>query len=45
MSKNLVETIKQEQNYKILIRNLRKQQEGKDNEKANDKKTDSHQSK
>ena len=45
MSKNLVETIKQEQNYKILIRNLRKQQEEKDNEKANDKKTDSHQSK
>lgn len=43
MSKNLVETIKQEQNYKILIRNLRKQQEEKDNEKANDKKTDSHQ--
>ena len=32
MSKNLVETIKQEQNYKILIRNLRKQQEEKDNE-------------
>ena len=45
MSKNLVETIKQEQNYKILIRNLRKQQEEKDNEKDNDKKTDSHQSK
>ena len=45
MSKNLVETIKQEQNYKILIRNLRKQQEEKDNEKANDKKTDRHQSK
>ena len=45
MSKNLVETIKQEQNYKILIRNLRKQQEEKDNEKANDKKTDSNQSK
>ena len=45
MSKNLVETIKQEQNYKILIRNLRKQQEEKNNEKANDKKADSNQSK
>lgn len=29
MSKNSVETIKQEQKYKILIRNLRKQQEEK----------------
>ena len=38
MSKNSVEN-------KILIRNLRKQQEEKDNEKANDKKTDSNQSK
>ena len=45
MSKNSVEAVKQEQAYKILIRNLRKQQEEKDNEKANDKKTDSHQSK
>ena len=45
MSKNSVEKVKQEQKYKILIINLRKQQEEKDNEKANDKKTDSHQSK
>lgn len=41
MSKSIVETIKQEQKYKILIRNLRKQQED-NNEKANDKKTDSN---
>ena len=45
MSKNLVEAVKQEQAYKILIRNLRKQQEEKCNEKTNDKKTDSNQSK
>ena len=42
MSKNSVETIKHEQKYKILIRNLRKQQEEKDNEKASNKKTDSN---
>ena len=45
MSKNSVEKVKQEQKYKILIRNLRKQQDKKDNEKTNDKKTDSNQSK
>lgn len=45
MSKNSVETIKQEQKYKILIRNLRKQQEEKNNEETNDKKADSNQSK
>lgn len=45
MSKNIVETIKQEQKYKMLIRNLRKQQEDKNSEKTNDKKTDSNQSK
>ena len=39
MSKNSVEKVKQEQKYKILIRNLRKQQEEKDNEKASNKKT------
>ena len=44
MSKNSVETIMQEQKYKILIRNLRKQQEEKNNEKTNDKKADSNQS-
>ena len=42
---NSVGKVKQEQKYKILIRNLRKQQEKKDNEKTNDKKTDSNQSK
>lgn len=45
MSKNTVETIKLEQKYKMLIRNLRKQQEDKNNEKANNKKADSNQSK
>lgn len=44
MSKNIVETIKQEQKYKMLIRNLRKQQEDKNNEKTNNKKADSNQS-
>lgn len=44
MSKNSVDSVKQEQKYKILIRNLRKQQEEKNNETANDKKTDSNQS-
>ena len=42
MSKNSVEKVKQEQKYKILIRNLRQQQEEKDNEKASNKKTDSN---
>ena len=32
MNKNSVEKVKKEQQYKILIRNLRKQQEEKDNE-------------
>lgn len=45
MSKNSIETVNQEQKYKILIRNLRKQQEENNNEKTNDKKTDSNQSK
>lgn len=45
MNKNSVEKVKQEQQYKILIRNLRKQKEEKENEKTNDKKTDSNQSK
>ena len=45
MNKNSVEKVKQEQQYKILIRNLRKQKEKKENEKTNDKKTDSNQSK
>ena len=42
MSKNSVEKLKKEKKYKILIRNLRKQQEEKDNEKASNKKTDSN---
>lgn len=42
MNKNIVETIKPEQKYKMLIRNLRKQQEDKNNEKANNKKADSN---
>ena len=45
MNKKSVETFNQKQKYKILIRNLRKQQEEKYNEKTNDKKTDSNQSK
>lgn len=45
MSKSLNETFTKEQRYKMLIRNLRKQQEEKDNEKANNKKVDCNQSK
>ena len=45
MNTNLVEKVKQEQEYKILIRNLRKIKEEKGDEKTNDKKTDSNQSK
>lgn len=45
MSTSSVEKFKQEQQYKILIRNLRKQQEEKCSEKTNDKKTDSNQPK
>lgn len=44
MNKNSIIKIKQKQRYRILIRNLRKQQEEKDNEKINEKKTDSNQS-
>lgn len=44
MSENIVETIKKKQNYKMLIRNLRKQQEGKNKEKANNTKADSNKS-
>lgn len=44
MSKNLVKISKNEQNYKILIRSLRKQLEEKNNGKTNIKKTDSDQS-
>lgn len=45
MNKNIVETIKSEQNYKMLIRTLRKQQEGKNSETVDTKKTDINQSK
>ena len=44
MNINLAEEVKKEQQYKILIRNLRKQQEKECNEKTNDKKTNSNQS-
>ena len=45
MNGSTIETIKQEQRYRMLIRNLRKQWEEKEDEKINDKKTDSNQSK
>lgn len=45
MNKNSIEIIKREQEYRLLIRNLRKQREEKDNEKVNDKKTDCNKSK
>lgn len=45
MNGSTIETIKQEQRYRMLIRNLRKQREEKEDEKTNDKKTDSNQSK
>ncbi len=45
MNKNSVEIVKLEQQYKLLIRNLRKRQEKNNNEKANNKQTDSNQSK
>mgnify|MGYP004687111357 CR=1 FL=1 len=45
MNGSTIETIKQEQRYRMLIRNLRKQWEEKEDEKTNDKKTDSNQSK
>ena len=45
MNKNIVEITKSKQNYKMLIRALRKQQEGKNSEKVDTKKTDTNQSK
>lgn len=45
MSRNLVEEIKQEQKYKILIRYLRQLQEKEKHEETNDKKVNSNQSK
>lgn len=45
MSKNSIEIIRREQEYRLLIRNLRKHQEEKNNETANNKKTDSDQPK
>lgn len=45
MSKNIVEAVSQVQKYKMLIRNLRKQQENENSEKTNNKKTDNNQSK
>lgn len=45
MNINLIKIVNKEQEYRLLIRNLRKQQEEKRNEKANDKKANNHQSK
>ena len=45
MNGSTIETIKQEQRYRMLIRNLLKQWEEKEDEKTIDKKTDSNQSK
>lgn len=45
MKKNLSEQINLEQRYRMLIRNLRKQEEKNNNEKANDKKANRNQSK
>lgn len=42
MNENSIEKLKQEQRYKILIRNLRKRQEGKNNEKTDTEKVDSN---
>ena len=44
MNKNSIIKINQKQRYRILIINLRKQQEEKYNEKIKDKNTDSNQS-
>lgn len=44
MNKNSGEKIRQQQQYRILIRNLRKQQEEKYNEKTNNQKIDNNQS-
>lgn len=44
MNKDLIKIVEQEQKYKILIRNLRKQQEKKDDEKTNLKETNSNKS-
>lgn len=38
MNKNIIKIIKEEQRYKLLIRNLRMKKEGENNEKANNKK-------
>lgn len=43
MNNNLEKANKKEHEYRILIRNLRKQKEERENEKANNKKTDSNQ--
>lgn len=44
MNKDSIKIVEQEQKYKILIRNLRKQQEEKNNEKTNLKETNSNKS-
>ncbi len=45
MNKNSAQLVKEQQKYKILIRNLRKQQEEMNNGKTNVKQADSNQSK
>ena len=45
MKKNSIDLMKQEQGYKMLIRHLRKQREGKNNETSNNQKIDINQSK
>lgn len=44
MNINLIKIVNKEQEYRLLIRNLRKQQEEKRNEKANNKKANNYQS-
>lgn len=45
MKENLVQEIKKEQRYKILIRNLRRLQEKENNEETNNKEVNCNQSK
>lgn len=45
MSKDLVKKFELEQEYRLLIRNMRKREEERKNEKTDDKKADCNQSK
>lgn len=40
MNKDSIQSISKQQHYRMLIRNLRKEKEKKDNEKVNNKKID-----